>query len=131
MFFLRGCILLLGLFVYILEAEATCLIKMQQQDSVQFESFDIAPRFRRGTTGWQQFLLQNLDVRGVARAMDSTAYVEYGLNQTALMEFTVCEDGEVCDVIIKNKQDISPEFAKEALRVMEKSPKLNSLSLQF
>lgn len=94
-----------------------------KQDSIVGDRFDVAPQFRGGSTGWQRFLQNNLDVRDAVRAMDSTTYVEYGLRQTAFMEFTVCEDGEVCEIVITNKHNISPEFAKEALRVMKKSPK--------
>ncbi len=84
---------------------------------------DEVPQFPGGVRGWQLFLQRNLDITDAVRAMDSTAYVDYGLRQTASLEFTVCEDGKVCDIEIINKDKISPEFAREAIRVMKKSPK--------
>ncbi|GHE38468.1 energy transducer TonB [Sphingobacterium griseoflavum] len=84
---------------------------------------DTYPQFRGGVRGWHRFVQQNLNVRDLLNDLDSTSYVDYGLRQTAVMEFTVCEDGRVCDVEIANKNKISPAFAEEALRVMKKSPK--------
>lgn len=55
--------------------------------------------------------------------MDSTHYVDFGLRQTAILEFTVCEDGEVCEIDILNESKISPAFAEEAIRDMKRSPK--------
>lgn len=88
-----------------------------------FQKLDIIPQFPGGNRGWQRFLERNMDIMEAAEAMDSTAYVNYGMRQTAQLEFTVCEDGEVCDIVIINRDKISPEFAKEALRVMKNSPK--------
>ncbi|GGH04419.1 hypothetical protein FAZ19_05660 [Sphingobacterium alkalisoli] len=93
------------------------------QDTSVVEHVDIYPQFRGGVKRWNEFLSRNLDIRNAIYAMDSTAYVDYGIKQTAILEFTVCEDGEVCDVEIVNQHNISPEFAKEALRVMKRSPK--------
>lgn len=93
------------------------------QDTSVVEHVDVYPQFRGGVKRWNEFLSRNLDIRQAIYAMDSTAYVDYGIRQTAILEFTVCEDGEVCDVEIVNRHKISPEFAEEALRVMNKSPK--------
>lgn len=93
------------------------------KDSTVVEWVDEVPQFPGGMRGWQQFLRKNLDITDAVRAMDSAAYVDYGMRQTAYLEFTVCEDGKVCDVEIVNKNKISPEFAREAFRVMNKSPK--------
>lgn len=100
----------------------------QQKDSAGKDTIivgyvDQIPQFPGGIRGWQRFLQHNLDVTEAIQAMDSTAYVNYGMKQTAYLEFTVCEDGKICDIEIVNKDKISPEFAEEALRVMEKSPK--------
>ncbi|HMR18046.1 MAG TPA: energy transducer TonB [Sphingobacterium sp.] len=112
-----GCLLIFGSFTRL------PAVRQQEQDSIAFREFDVAPQFRGGSIGWQRFLQNNLDIREAIRAIDSTAYVEYGLRQTALLEFTICEDGKVCEIVITNKHNISPEFAKEALRVMNHSPK--------
>lgn len=86
-------------------------------------SVDVYPQFRGGVNGWNRFVQQNLNLRDVVNSIDSTTYVDYGLRQTAMLEFTVCEDGKVCDAVIVNKSKISPEFAEEALRIINKSPK--------
>ena len=84
---------------------------------------DIVPQFIGGPRGWQRFLENTIDIRHAISEMDSTQYLEFGPRQTAIMEFTVCEDGKVCEIEILNKSKISPAFAKEAIRVMERSPK--------
>ncbi len=84
---------------------------------------DIIPQFVGGAIGWQRFLENNLNLSSVFMAMDSTEYVQYGLHQTAILEFTVCEDGEICDIDIINKSKISPAFARETMRIIKKSPK--------
>lgn len=95
----------------------------QQQDTSVVTDIDVAPQFKGGVRAWNNFLQNNLNVSDLVRTMDSTAYVMYGVRQTALLEFTVCEDGSVCDIVVANKEKISPEFAKEVLRVMKRSPK--------
>ncbi|KGE14085.1 energy transducer TonB [Sphingobacterium deserti] len=111
-----GLLLFLSLFIQGLQAQSPV-------DSLIVTSVDTYPQFRSGTGSWNKFVQANLDVRKLINSIDSTSYVDYGLRQTAILEFTVCEDGEVCDVDITNKSKISPEFAEEALRVMRKSPK--------
>ncbi|MGO1596604.1 MAG: energy transducer TonB, partial [Sphingobacterium sp.] len=54
---------------------------------------------------------------------DSAQYIDFGARQTAILEFRVYESGKVGDVQIINESDISPAFAHEARRVMERSPK--------
>ena len=88
-----------------------------------YEKVDAMPQFIGGRSGWQSFVVKEMDITPVIEAMDSTSYANYGTKQTAILEFTVCEDGEVCDIEVINKGGISPEFAEEALRVMKKSPK--------
>jgi len=74
-------------------------------------------------SGWQKFITQNIDLSRAANNLDSAAYVKYGLRQEAQFEFMVCQDGEICDIKLLNADKISPDFAKEALRVMRRSPK--------
>lgn len=93
------------------------------QDTSIVVDIDVAPQFKGGINAWNRFLQNNLNVSNLARDMDSTNYVAYGVKQTAILEFTVCEDGSVCDIIVANKHEISPDFAKEVLRVMKRSPK--------
>ena len=98
----------------------------QVQDSVDtsiVRDVDIIPQFQGGPRAWQRYLEKTVDIRTVIAEMDSTQYVDFGVRQTAVLEFTVCEDGEVCDVEILNKSKISPAFAKEAMQVMDRSPK--------
>ena len=92
-------------------------------DSSIVREVDIIPQFVGGAIGWQRFLENNLNLSSVFMAMDSTEYVQYGLRQTAILEFTVCEDWEICDIDIINKSKISPAFARETMRIIKKSPK--------
>ncbi|HLS94145.1 MAG TPA: energy transducer TonB [Sphingobacterium sp.] len=111
---------LVGLFL-VLSVHA--LFAQVDTDTAVVEEVDTYPQFRGGLEGWSRFVRGNLNLRNVINAMDSTAYVDYGLRQTAILEFTVCEDGRVCDIEIANKTKISPEFAEEAMRIMKRSPK--------
>ncbi|WP_409151503.1 energy transducer TonB [Sphingobacterium sp. BS-2] len=92
-------------------------------DSSIVREVDIIPQFVGGAIGWQRFLENNLNLSSVFMAMDSTEYVQYGLRQTAILEFTVCEDGGICDIDIINQSKISPAFARETMRIIKKSPK--------
>lgn len=93
------------------------------QDTSLAVQYDVSPQFPGGLHNWQQFLRQNFNVNRVAAAMDSAAYVNYGLRQSAELQFTVCENGELCDVEVINNREVSPEFAQEALRLMKRSPR--------
>lgn len=93
------------------------------KDSLVVYNVDLYAQFEGGIPGWISFVQEHLDIQGIRNSIDSTAYVDYGLKQTAFLEFTICEDGEVCNVEIVNEAEISPKFAEEALRVMGKSPK--------
>lgn len=111
------------LFAFLLSGIFGTLSAQVSRDSLIVYDVDRYAQFEGGVTGWNRFVQENLDIRDLVRSIDSTTYVDYGLKQTAIMEFTVCEDGIVCDIEIVNKHKISPEFAEEALRVMKKSPK--------
>lgn len=93
------------------------------KDSLVVYNVDLYAQFEGGISGWISFVQEHIDIQGIRNSIDSTAYVDYGLKQTAFLEFTICEDGEVCNVEIVNEAEISPKFAEEALRVMGKSPK--------
>ncbi|PRD51231.1 energy transducer TonB [Sphingobacterium gobiense] len=111
------------LFAFLLSVTCGMLFAQASRDSLIVYDVDTHAQFKGGITGWNLFVRDNLDIRDLVNSMDSTAYVDYGLKQTAIIEFTVCEDGVVCDIEIVNKDKISPEFAEEALRVMNRSPK--------
>ncbi|HLT87344.1 MAG TPA: energy transducer TonB [Sphingobacterium sp.] len=112
------------LFAFLLSVTFGTLSAQAPRDSLIVYDVDTHAQFKEGgVAGWNRFVRENLDIRDLISSIDSTTYVDYGLKQTAIMEFTVCEDGIVCDIEIVNKHKISPEFAEEALRVMKKSPK--------
>ncbi len=110
------------LFVFILSSNTTAQ-KKQILDTTLVRNVDVMPAFPGGFSAWQSFISHNIDLSEAAMAMDSTEYAQYGSRQNAILEFTVCQDGEVCDVIVVNSGKISPLFEEEALRVMKKSPK--------
>ncbi|MBD1434373.1 energy transducer TonB [Sphingobacterium sp. DN00404] len=111
------------LFAFLLSITFGTLSAQTPRDSLIVYDVDTYAQFEGGVPGWNRFVRENLDIRDIVNSLDSTTYVDYGLKQTAIMEFTICENGMVCDIEIVNKHKISPEFAEEALRVMEKSPK--------
>ncbi|MBD1423414.1 energy transducer TonB [Sphingobacterium chuzhouense] len=111
------------LFAFLLSGVFGTLSAQAPKDSLIVYDVDRYAQFNGGVTGWNRFVRENLDIRDIVSSIDSTTYVDYGLKQTAIMEFTVCEDGIVCDIEIVNRNKISPEFVEEALRVMKKSPK--------
>lgn len=118
----KGVIMRYFFFILFVSFCCTTLSAQTVVDTALVSSVDIYPQFRGGVNGWNKFVQQNLNLREVVNSIDSTTYVDYGLRQTAILEFTVCEDGKVCDVEIVNKDKISPELAAEALRLIRKSP---------
>lgn len=110
-------------FVFLLSMLFGSLKAQEVRDSLVVYDVDKRAQFEGGVLGWNQFVKDNLNIRSLAGSLDSATYVTYGAKQRAVMEFTVCEDGVVCDIEVVNKEKISPEFAKEALRVLKKSPR--------
>lgn len=94
-----------------------------QSDTVIYTNVDVLPQFPSGRRGWNSFLNKNLNLQMLRSTLDEEVYVQYGITQRALLEFTVCEDGRVCDIEVVNADKISPEFAEEVVRVMNRSPK--------
>lgn len=88
-----------------------------------YSQVDILPRFKGGSKQWNSFVQKNLRIGGLLEDMDEEEYKKYGFAQRAQLEFTVCEDGKVCDVTVVNQDKISPAFVEEVLRLMERSPK--------
>lgn len=88
-----------------------------------YTNVDKIPQFDGGRKGWNRFLNRNLNISGLQRLVDEEFYKEYGWIQRALLEFTVCEDGRVCDIKVMNADKLPPEFVEEVVRVMDKSPK--------
>lgn len=107
---------------------ASSAIAQERIDSVKLDTaivrnVDKVPEFVGGVSAWSSFISRSFDAYDVISRLDSTDYVDFGIRQTAIMEFTVCEDGSICDIRVANKDKISPAFAKEVLRVMKRSPK--------
>ncbi|WKK59125.1 energy transducer TonB [Sphingobacterium sp. BN32] len=92
-------------------------------DTSIVRNVDKVPEFVGGVSAWSSFISRSFDAYDVISQLDSTDYVDFGIRQTAIMEFTVCEDGSICDIRVANEDKISPAFAKEVLRVMKRSPK--------
>ena len=90
------------------------------QDSLMQETVEILPNFKSGEKGWRNFIVSTMKLNKVLDGLDSVSYVKYGFKQNALVEFTVCEDGVMCDVEDVNKKNVMPEYAEEVLRVIAK-----------
>lgn len=98
-----------------------------QQERIREEhsmsEIDAIPRFPTGGSGWRNYLGSELDLSDALEKMDSAQYIDFGARQTAILEFRVYKNGKIGDVQIINESGISPAFAEEARRVMERSPK--------
>ncbi|MFD2743689.1 MULTISPECIES: energy transducer TonB [Sphingobacterium] len=88
-----------------------------------YTEVDVIPRFAGGAKAWSNFLNRNLNIRNIQQSIDEDTYISFGLVQQANLEFTVCEDGKVCDIEVLNADKISPEFEEEVMRVMKRSPR--------
>ncbi|MCL8000503.1 hypothetical protein M8994_20140, partial [Brucella sp. 21LCYQ03] len=71
-----------------------------------YTEVDVIPRFSGGARGWSNFLNKNLNVRSIQESIDEDSYISFGLVQQANLEFTVCEDGKVCDIEVLNGDKI-------------------------
>src|SRR5690606_24924643 len=92
------------------------------QDTSVVSIYDVSPQLPGGMPEWQKFVQHNLNLNKIVATMDSATYVNYGVRQRADLESTICENCEVCDVEIREKIDIRPEVAQEAMRSMKRAP---------
>ena len=105
------------------------MIKAQKVETAPVKSPVVAtsvekqPEFNGGIAAWRKFIQNNLDASRAAELQDSVTFAKYGIRQMAIVRFTVCDDGSLCDFEIVNKNKVSPAVANEALKVMKKSPK--------
>lgn len=118
------CLLMVLSMTYSLTlASANATLFLVPSTDTIYTQVDIIPQFSGGARGWSTFLNKNLNVRSIQESIDEDSYISFGLVQQANLEFTVCEDGKVCDVDVLNGDKISPEFKEEVLRVMKRSPR--------
>lgn len=113
----------LSILITLLSINLVVMTTVSAQDSLVVRDVDKMPEFVGGIQGWNKFVSKNINLNEAFDAMDSTMYVTYGNRQTAVVEFIVCQDGEVCEVNISNEDKISPEFAKAVYKLMKKTPK--------
>lgn len=113
----------LGLSLSAVMPSAYALKKNHISVDTIYTEVDVIPRFSGGARGWSNFLNKNLNVRNIQESIDEDSYISFGLVQQANLEFTVCEDGKVCDIEVLNADKISPEFKEEVMRVMQRSPR--------
>lgn len=85
-----------------------------------FKTVDVMPSFAGGVDAWRGFLQHNLDANEVSH--DEESMEKYGSRQSVRVQFVVCEDGSLCNFSIVNTQNVSEAAAREAIRVMKKSP---------
>ena len=93
--------------------------KKDSLGNITFYSVQIESYFPGGTEGWRNFLVANLNVEGVKDSLPKKL-LNKKFKQSAMVEFTVCTDGSLCDFKVIN--DVHPLIKKEALRVMSLSP---------
>lgn len=76
--------------------------------------------FVGGMPAWRHFLQRNLNARDLYYYVSNKDFKDGIFKQTAIVEFTVCTDGSLCDFRVVN--NTLPYIQNEALRVMQKSP---------
>lgn len=76
--------------------------------------------FIGGMPAWRNFLVRNLNASDLYYFVPKNMYKDGEFRQTAIVEFTVCTDGSLCDFKVVN--NTIPFIHNEALRVMQKSP---------
>lgn len=76
--------------------------------------------FVGGGASWKSFLTRNLKVRPLYNLVTNNDFKDGIFRQTAIVSFTVCTDGSLCDFEVVNK--VHPYVKDEALRVMKLSP---------
>ncbi len=76
--------------------------------------------FNGGEESWINFLVKNLNVNKVERKLRRKDFIDNEFRQSAVLEFTVCTDGSLCDFKVIN--EVHPLVKEEALRVIKISP---------
>ena len=94
--------------------------KAQTKGDTIFQHVEIESQILGGPIVWKLFLQANLNVDGVRDSLPRNV-VRKGLKETAVVTFTVCTDGSICDIGIEN--EVNPIIKNEVLRVMKLSPK--------
>jgi hypothetical protein len=85
------------------------------------------PSFPGGLDGWADFLRKNLNAQlavGIVEA-DTNLAKQKVFTEKIKLEFIVCEDGGLCNIRVLNKDQVHPELADEAVRVLRLSPAWN------
>lgn len=86
-----------------------------------YNRIEVESEFTGGMPSWRKFLEKNLQPDNVANALGKNDLKKGRFKQTAMVAFTVCTDGSICDLEVIN--NVHPAVKKEALRVMQLTPK--------
>lgn len=86
-----------------------------------YNRIEVESEFTGGLPSWRKFLEKNLQPDNVANALGKNDLKKGKFKQTAVVAFTVCTDGSICDLEVVN--NVHPAVKKEALRVMQLTPK--------
>ncbi|MCZ4244614.1 energy transducer TonB [Pedobacter punctiformis] len=119
---MKLALFILFFFPFVLKAQKVETSSKPVRNQTVLNSIDQQPEFEGGIPAWRNFLMKNLDPSRAAEAQDSLSFAKFGTRQMAIVRFTVCDDGSLCDFEVVNKQKVSPAVAQEALKVMKKSP---------
>ena len=102
----------------------TMNVNAQKNDKVfNFCIVPIAAEYRGGNIEFLKFLYKNIDVNKVEHNIDSIEFVKYGFTQTALVSFTINEDGGLSNIEVTNKDSICKAVAEAAVLAVKKSTK--------
>lgn len=89
--------------------------------TIDFVKIDVEAEFVGGMYEWRKFLQKNINPNLAKRYL----IIPKGQNsimQKVVAEFTVGKEGEISDIIIKNKDEVHEMLANEVIRVLKVSP---------
>jgi periplasmic protein TonB len=77
-------------------------------------------KFPGGDTAWMNFLMKNINTENFVNNIKLKRKEKF-IQETVVVKFIVLRDGTLSEIVVENK--VNPFFAKEALRVIKKSPR--------
>lgn len=79
------------------------------------------PSFPGGLTGWRDYLVKNLNSE-LGETCLKIKKGETSVKQTVILSFKVDKQGKVSEVTVVNRDEVHPQLAAEAVRVITTGP---------
>lgn len=87
-------------------------------DTTLYETVEIEAEFPGGQDGWREYLMKNIRMNEIVSSIPRS--VKHFMQQ-AIVEFIVDTDGSISNIKVIN--DVSPAVAREAKRIIARSPR--------